>query len=567
MVNAEIKTKAESWMREPYDEKTRRHVSEMMLNEDELVDSFYKDLEFGTGGLRGLLGSGSNRVNIYTIGLANQGFANYLNIACQKEKWAKKVAVSYDVRHGSSQFALETAKTFAANGFEVYIFTGMRPTPLLSFAVRYLNCCGGVMITASHNPKEYNGYKAYGSDGCQLVYPHDERVMEEVRKITSYEMVKKEDGEENIHYVDAEIEDAYMQCLEELKSSAVSEKAKENIKIVYTPLHGTGMTMVPKALKQWGFKNIWAVAEQMWPDGDFPYAASPNPEEKKAMEMAMVLASKVKADIVMATDPDADRIGLGIPDGKGGYILINGNQTAALLTDYLLRRKGVRLDPSKDKYIVKTIVTTEMLKDMAESHGVKCYDVLTGFKYIGEVLKEQEGKSIFIGGGEESYGYLAGDFVRDKDAVMTACIAAEMVAEARERGVSVLGLLDEMYKKYGLYVEALSSLTKKGISGGEEIRKMMEGFRKNPPSEIGNESVVEIRDYLNGYNSLPKADVIQFFTKQGSKVTVRPSGTEPKIKFYFGVKAQWIDGKTRVEQEIILNGRINCFKQSLGLDI
>ncbi len=548
-------------MQAPYDEATREAVERLMRQEDELTEAFYKDLEFGTGGLRGILGVGTNRMNRYTVGMATQGFANYLAAACGREGWRKRVAVAYDVRHGSAEFALETAKIFAANGFEVYIFTGMRPTPLLSFAVRYKQCCGGVMVTASHNPKEYNGYKAYGADGGQLVSPHDKAVIAEVRKITSYDLVKREGGAGLIHYVDAEIEEAYMQALEGLRSPAVSAAARKAVKIVYTPLHGTGMTMVPKALRAWGFEHVCAVPEQMWPDGDFPYAASPNPEEQAAMSAGMALAAELKADVVMATDPDADRIGLGVPDGQGGYRLLNGNQTAALVTDYLLRRAKDKPNP----YVVKTIVTTEMLKDMADAQGVRCYDVLTGFKYIAEVLAEQEGRGFFVGGGEESYGYLAADFVRDKDAVMTACVIAEMVAAAVAEGKSVMQLLEEMYGRYGLYMQALVSLTKKGRSGSEEIQRMMADFRANPPRRLGDETVCEVRDYAQGFQGLPPADVLQFFTEEGGKVTVRPSGTEPKIKFYFEVKAPWQAGKPLSEQEAGLNRRIDALKAALDL--
>lgn len=548
-------------MQAPYDEVTREAVARLMPQEDELTEAFYKDLEFGTGGLRGILGVGTNRMNRYTVGMATQGFANYLSAACGKEGWQKRVAVAYDVRHGSAEFALETAKIFAANGFEVYIFTGMRPTPLLSFAVRYKQCCGGVMVTASHNPKEYNGYKAYGADGGQLVSPHDKAVIAEVRKITSYDLVKREGGDGLIHYVDAEIEEAYMQALEGLRSPEVSARARQAVKIVYTPLHGTGMTMVPKALRAWGFGQVVAVPEQMWPDGDFPYAASPNPEEQAAMSAGMALAAKLQADVVMATDPDADRIGLGVPDGKGGYRLLNGNQTAALVTDYLLRRAKGKPNP----YVVKTIVTTEMLKDMAEAQGVHCYDVLTGFKYIAEVLAEQEGKGFFVGGGEESYGYLAADFVRDKDAVMTACVIADMVASAVADGKSVMQLLEETYSRYGLYAQALVSLTKKGRSGTEEIQRMMADFRANPPKRLGEETVRETRDYAQGFQGLPPSDVLQFYTEEGGKVTVRPSGTEPKIKFYFEVKAPWQVGKPLAEQEAVLNRRIDMLKAALSL--
>ena len=561
-----IRQRAELWTKPPYDEKTRLAVQALLEgNETECADAFYRDLEFGTGGLRGILGVGTNRMNVYVVALATQGFANYLAKQCQEEKLEKRVAVSYDCRNGSSEFALTTAKVFAANGFKVYLFTAMRPTPVLSFAVRHYGCCGGVMVTASHNPKEYNGYKAYGKDGGQLVAPHDKNVMAEVAAIKSLSDVKMQGGEANIVYVDEEADNAYLEKVCALSLDRASVRKQKDLKIVYTPLHGTGMTMVPRALRRWGFENVLCVPAQMVPDGDFSTVASPNPEERAAMMPAIELAKREQAQLVIATDPDADRVGVAIADGKGDFILLNGNQTGSVLVYYLLNRWKAAGRITGKEYVVKTIVTTELIKAMAEKNGVECFDVLTGFKYIAEVIGKLEGKKTFIGGGEESYGYLAGEFVRDKDAVIACCLIAEMAADAACRHESFIDILSRLYSEYGFYHESLVSVTKKGMDGASQIKAMMEGFRTTPPQRIGGEKVVEVRDYKNGYGNLPGSDVLQFFTEAGSKITVRPSGTEPKIKFYFGVKAAWQEGKTLQEQEAQVKERMEGFKRDLGL--
>ncbi|MDE6630000.1 MAG: phospho-sugar mutase [Bacteroidales bacterium] len=561
-----IRQRASVWTKAPYDEKTRKEVSEMLENRpEECTEAFYRDLEFGTGGLRGILGVGTNRMNVYVVALATQGFANYLNKQCTSEGLARKVAVSYDCRNGSSEFALTTARVFAANGFEVYLFTGMRPTPVLSFAVRHYGCCGGVMVTASHNPKEYNGYKAYGKDGGQLVAPHDKNVMQEVAALHSLDEVKMEGGESRIHYIDEELDNTYLDKVSSLSLQPKVIAAQKQMKIVYTPLHGTGMTMVPRALRRWGFENVICVPEQMVPDGDFSTVASPNPEERAAMMPAIELAKREQAQLVIATDPDADRVGVAIADGKGDFILLNGNQTGSVLVYYLLNQWKAAGRIAGKEYVVKTIVTTELIKAMAEKNGVECFDVLTGFKYIAEIIGSLEGKKTFIGGGEESYGYLAGDFVRDKDAVIACCLIAEMAADAACRHESFIDILSRLYSEYGFYNESLVSVTKKGMDGAAQIKAMMEGFRATPPQCIGGEKVVEVRDYKNGYGNLPGSDVLQFFTEAGSKITVRPSGTEPKIKFYFGVKAAWQADKTLQEQEAQVKERVENFKKDLGL--
>ena len=561
-----IRQRAELWTKPPYDEKTRLAAQALLEgNETECADAFYRDLEFGTGGLRGILGVGTNRMNVYVVALATQGFANYLAKQCQEKKLEKRVAVSYDCRNGSSEFALTTAKVFAANGFKVYLFTAMRPTPVLSFAVRHYGCCGGVMVTASHNPKEYNGYKAYGKDGGQLVAPHDKNVMAEVAAIKGLSDVKMQGGEANIVYVDEEADNAYLEKVCALSLDRASVRRQKDLKIVYTPLHGTGMTMVPRALRRWGFENVLCVPEQMGPDGDISTVASPNPEERAAMMPAIELAKREQAQLVIATDPDADRVGVAIADGKGDFILLNGNQTGSVLVYYLLNRWKAAGRITGKEYVVKTIVTTELIKAMAEKNGVECFDVLTGFKYIAEVIGKLEGKKTFIGGGEESYGYLAGEFVRDKDAVIACCLIAEMAADAACRNESFIDILSRLYSEYGFYNESLVSVTKKGMDGAAQIKAMMEGFRTTPPQRIGGEKVVEVRDYKNGYGNLPGSDVLQFFTEAGSKITVRPSGTEPKIKFYFGVKADWQQGKTLQEQEAQVKERVEGFKRDLGL--
>lgn len=561
-----IRKRAEAWTLPPYDEQTREAVRKMIeTSPEQCTDAFYKDLEFGTGGLRGVLGYGTNRMNSYVVALATQGFANYLQKQCAEENLERKVAVSYDCRNGSSEFALTAAKVFAANGFRVYLFTAMRPTPVLSFAVRHFHCCAGVMITASHNPKEYNGYKAYGKDGGQLVAPYDKRVMQEVAALSDFSQVKMQGGEENIVYVDEEVDEAYLKQVQTLSLSPEAIVRQKAMRIVYTPLHGTGMTMVPRALRRWGFENVVCVPSQMVADGNFSTVASPNPEEKVAMQPALELAKRTGAKIVIATDPDADRVGVAIADGKGGHILLNGNQTGSVLVYYLLRKWKESGRLTGKEYIVKTIVTTELLKKMAERNGVECFDVLTGFKYIAEVMGRMEGTRTFIGGGEESYGYLAGEFVRDKDAVIACCLIAEMAADAACRNESFMDILCSLYKEYGFYKESLVSISKKGMSGAEEIRRMMEDFRNCPPASIGGEKVTEVRDYKNGYHGLPSADVLQFFTENGSKITVRPSGTEPKIKFYIGLKLPWDTSKSYQEQDCEASARVETMKRDLGI--
>jgi phosphoglucomutase len=558
---------AETWTRDPYDIETQNEVRRLLAEDPAACeDAFYRTLEFGTGGLRGVLGVGTNRMNEYVVAMATQGFANYLARLCDTECLNRQIVVSYDSRNKSKEFALTTALVFAANGFKAFLFPEMRPTPVLSYAVRHLQCCGGVMITASHNPKQYNGYKAYSADGGQLVAPHDKNVMDEVARVLSFSDVKSISEEDALAKGLLEytlVDEPYLKDVLSLSLSPQAIASQRSMPVVYTPLHGTGGTLVPKALKQWGFENIIPVAEQMIPDGNFSTVKSPNPEEKSAMEMSIALAKKTGAALVLATDPDADRVGIAIPDGKGEYILLNGNQTGAVLVYYLLNKWKELGRIKGNEYVVKTIVTTELIKDIALRSGVKCYDVLTGFKYIGEKIRLLEGSGTFIGGGEESYGYLAGDFVRDKDAVISCCLIAEMAAEAAQRGETFIDILRSLYKEYGFYLEGLLSVTKQGITGLEEIRSIMSGLRAAPPAEIAGSAVTEVRDYLSGVDDLPLSDVLQFFTADGSKITVRPSGTEPKIKFYFGVKAAWQEGLSFDEQQRILSDKIAAIEKDM----
>ncbi len=542
-----ILERAKSWLTDQYDEQTRAAVQQMIDNDpNELTESFYRNLEFGTGGLRGIMGAGTNRMNIYTVAMATQGFANYI----KKMNAGKKelsVAISYDGRNNSPAFANITADVMSANGIKVYIFDCLRPTPELSFAVREMKCDAGVMITASHNPKEYNGYKAYWNDGGQLVSPHDKNVIAEVEKITDLSMVNAKRNDALVTILDEKFDEIYLNKVYGLSLSLDLIKKHDDLKIVYTPIHGTGRRLVPVILKMKGFKNVYCVEEQMIVDGNFPTVKSPNPEEPAAMALAVKKAQEVNADLVMATDPDADRVGIAVKDDKGEFILLNGNQTASIFLYYLLTRWNELGKLTGKEYVVKTIVTTELLFAIADKYNVEKHDVLTGFKYIADKILELEGKKQFIGGGEESYGYLAGDFVRDKDAVIATSMIAEATAWAAEQGKTPYQLLMDIYNEFGLYKEKLVSLTKKGISGTEEIKALMAKFRSTPPTVIGGEKVVEIRDYKvleakdlrNGKTTpinLPKSDVLQFFTESGSKITVRPSGTEPKIKFYFSMK-------------------------------
>ena len=546
-IDPQIIERAKSWLTEQYDEKTRKSVQAMLDNDpNELVESFYRNLEFGTGGLRGIMGAGTNRMNIYTVAMATQGFANYIK-KMHPDKKDLSVAISYDGRNNSPAFANVTADVMSANGIKVYIFDCLRPTPELSFAVREMKCDAGVMVTASHNPKEYNGYKAYWNDGGQLISPHDKNVIAEVEKITDPSMVNFKRNPELITVLDEKFDDIYLNKVYGLSLSLDLIKKHKDMRIVYTPIHGTGRRLVPEILKRKGFENVYCVEEQMVVDGNFHTVKSPNPEEPAAMALAVKKAQEVNADLVMATDPDADRVGIAVKDDKGEFILLNGNQTASLFVYYLLTRWNELGKLTGKEYIVKTIVTTELLFEMAKKYDVDRYDVLTGFKYIADKILELEGKKQFIGGGEESYGYLAGDFVRDKDAVIATSMVAEAAAWAAEQGKTLYQLLMDIYKEFGLYKEKLVSLTKKGISGSEEIKALMTKFRTTPPTVIAGEKVIETRDYklqeakdlATGKVTpitLPKSDVLQFFTESGSKITIRPSGTEPKIKFYFSMK-------------------------------
>ena len=527
---------AESWLGSDFDAHTRERVKYLIDNDrKELEESFYKHLEFGTGGLRGIMGVGTNRMNKYTVGMATQGVANYMKRNF-KEKDKIKVAISYDCRNNSREFAQITANVFAANGFKVYLFDSLRPTPELSYTIRHFKCQGGVMITASHNPKEYNGYKAYWEDGAQITAPHDTNIINEVLKITSPKQVLFTCQKPDIEIIGEETDRSYLKDISTLFLSPDSVRRHNDLKIVYTPLHGTGIKLVPAALEMIGFKNIYKVEEQCVNDGDFPTVKSPNPEESSAMEMAVKLAEEKGADIVMATDPDADRLGIAVRNNENKIVLLNGNQTATLLTYYLLRRWKELGRLSSGSYMVKTIVTTQLLAVMAERFGVKMYNVLTGFKYIAQVVREHEGKGTFIGGGEESYGYNAGEFVRDKDAVVASCLVAECAAWAADEGKSLYTLLQDIYKEFGYYMQALVSVTKQGKSGLEEIQNIMKRYRETPPLELAGSSVTKVIDYNRPEETgLPKSNVLQFFAEDGSVVSVRPSGTEPKIKFYFEV--------------------------------
>ncbi|MCL2167677.1 MAG: phospho-sugar mutase [Lentimicrobiaceae bacterium] len=570
----QIKKKVNTWLSENYDQATKDEVLKLLqTNEKELTDAFYKDLEFGTGGLRGIMGVGTNRMNKYTVGFATQGFANYLKQTFPNKPL--KVAIAFDSRNNSHYFAGITADVFSANGIYCYLFAELRPTPELSFAVRELQCDAGVMITASHNPKEYNGYKAYWNDGAQLIPPHDVNVIDEVTKISSVNEVKWERNQNLVQIIGDEIDTLYLKQVHTLSFSNKNiENAAKNLKIVYTPLHGTGITMVTKAFNIWGFENIHLVEEQSVPNGDFPTVISPNPEEKTAMELALKKAKEIDADLILATDPDADRIAAAVKDSKGEYILLNGNQTLILLTYYLLSQLKINNKLHPTDFIIKTIVSTELIPVMAKDYEVKCYDVLTGFKYIAEIIRENEGKLKYIGGGEESFGYLAGDFVRDKDAISACCLFAEMAAQAVSNNSTLYKELLKIYQKYGYYKEDLLSITKKGKEGLEEIKQMMVNYRNNPPKEINGSKVICIKDYLLQETKdltaiktekidLPTSDVLQFFMEDGSKVSIRPSGTEPKIKYYFAAYTPLTNIEKAEEIDSALAKQISAIKDSL----
>lgn len=569
-----ILEKAKKWTSDAFDAETRNEVQNLIdTNETELTESFYKDLEFGTGGLRGIMGVGSNRINIYTVGMATQGLANYLKNSFEGEI---SVAIAHDSRNNSPLFARKTAEVFAANGIKAYLFSELRPTPQLSFAIRHYGCKGGVVITASHNPKEYNGYKAYWEDGGQLVAPHDKNVIAEVQKIAGPQDVKWNADESLIATVLEDIDNAYIAGLKSLCLSPEAVKNQSDLNIVFTSLHGTGGTMVPRTLKELGFTNVSTVAEQDEANGNFPTVVSPNPEEAAALKMALDKAEAVGADLVMGTDPDADRVGIAVRNANGDLQLLNGNMTGSLLVYYLIQRWSELGKLNGKQFTAKTIVTSALIKKISESQNVPCYDVLTGFKYIAELILKLEGKEQFIGGGEESYGYLSGDIVRDKDAVLSCVLIAEMCAWAKEQGKSLYDVLQDIHTEFGFYLEDLISITKKGMTGAEEIAKMMEDLRSNPPRQLAGSQVLTFRDYKLGRvtnladgsqseTGLPASNVLQFETADGTVVTARPSGTEPKIKFYFSVNSQL---KNKAEYDAVrtaLKGKIEAIQADLGL--
>ncbi len=575
-IDASAKANVATWLNGSYDEETKQAIREMMENNpNELNESFYRNLEFGTGGLRGIMGVGTNRMNKYTVAMATQGLANYVK-KCFPNANPIKAAVSHDSRNHSREFAEITANVLAANGFHVYLFDGMRPTPELSFAVRHFGCQTGVMVTASHNPKEYNGYKAYWDDGCQLVAPHDTNGIDEVLKIQKLEDVKMTGGESNIEIIGENVDSVYLNRIEQNSLHPELIKKHHDLKIVYTPLHGTGITLIPRMLEKLGFTNVNVVKEQATPDGNFPTTPSPNPEEKAAMKMAVELAKQIDADIVFASDPDADRVGVAVKRPDGEWMLLNGNQTMSVLIYYLIKEWKETNRLTGKEFIIKTIVTSELPADIAKKVGVKVYDVLTGFKFIGDKIRQLEGKEVFIGGGEESYGYMIGDFVRDKDAVSACSMIAEIAAWAMEQGKTFYDVLVDIYKEYGFYKEGGLSVVRKGKSGAEEIQQMMKDYRENPPKEIDGEKVVCIKDYklhestdtVTGKKEtidLPSSNVLQYFTDKGNKVTVRPSGTEPKIKFYFGVKG-CLENKSDFDKvNAALDGKIEEIKKSMNL--
>jgi len=577
IIDENIVKRANSWLKGNYDSKTKKEIRDLIANNPKgVTDAFYKNLEFGTGGLRGVMGAGTNRMNKYTIGMATQGLANYLK-KMFSEKELIKVAIAYDSRINNTFFANTTADVLSANGIKVYLFDALRPTPELSFAIRFLGCQAGIVITASHNPPEYNGYKAYWEDGGQLISPHDKNVIDEVNKINNIEDVRFERNDSLIEVIGETIDVEYISRIKSLSLSQEIIRKQNDLKIVYTPIHGTGVKLVPECLKAFGFNNVYNVPEQDISDGNFPTVKSPNPEEPEALSMAMEKAKEVNANLVMATDPDGDRVGIAVKNDKNEFVLLNGNQTATLLLYYLLRKWKENNKLTGNEYIVKTIVTSEILKDMAIKSGVDYFDTLTGFKYIAEIIRLNEGQKQFIGGGEESYGYLVGDFVRDKDAVISCCMIAETAAWAAEQGKTLYELLPDIYQEYGYYKERLISIVRKGKEGAEEIQQMMENYRSNPPKSINDSELIMIKDYLTrkvfdlksdtqSKIELPKSNVLQFFLDDGSKISVRPSGTEPKIKFYFSVKEDFKDTTKFDEMNDFLEKRIDGIITSLGLN-
>ncbi len=571
-----IAQKVEQWLTGNYDQATKDAITAMQLKSgDELADSFYRNLEFGTGGLRGIMGVGTNRINKYTIGMATQGFANYLNKTYPTEKLS--VVVGHDSRNNARFFAETTAQVFAANGIKVYLFEALRPTPELSFAIRTLGAKAGVVCTASHNPKEYNGYKAYWNDGGQLVPPHDKNVITEVEAIQSIDDVKWEGGASNIELIGTSMDDAYTKMLQTLSVYPEVIAKQHDLKIVYTPIHGTGITLVPKALGAFGFTNVHVVEEQSIPDGNFPTVIYPNPEESETMSIGLAKAKALDADILLGTDPDADRVGVGVKNHKGEWVLMNGNQTAVLAFAYMMEARKAKGIAQPNDMVITTIVTTEMINEVAKQNKVNCYNVLTGFKWIAELIKEKEGKENYIIGGEESFGLMIGDQIRDKDAISAVALLCEMAAYEKSKGRSLFDKMIELYIQYGFYYETLISITKKGMNGQQEIANMMEGYRQSPPTSINHVAVVTLLDYEMqvGKNlqtgetwkiNLPKSNVLQFITEEGSKISARPSGTEPKIKFYFSVQTNLKDKASFDTQYQFLQDKIKGIIASMQLN-
>jgi phosphoglucomutase len=579
MMNNELLEKArktaKTWLSQSFDEETREKVSYLLEHDEkELMECFHRNLDFGTGGLREIMGVGTNRMNKYTVGMATQGLCNYLLKQFPSEKVS--VAIAYDNRNNSRYFAETSAGIFTANGIKVYLFDSLRPTPQLSFAIRHFKCKSGVVITASHNPKEYNGYKVYWEDGGQVINPHDKAIVDEVVRITDPSMVKFNRDNRLIEMLDSSFDNLYLKMVGSLSLSQDLVREYHDYKLVYTPIHGTGVHMVPAALRKFGFTNILNVPEQDITDGSFPTVHSPNPEEPAALKMALELAEKEQAELVMATDPDGDRIGVAVRNDQGHFILLNGNQTASLLIYYLLSKMHELKRLRGNEYVVKTIVTTELIPEIASAFRVDCLDVLTGFKYIAAIMKENEGKRTFVAGCEESYGFLAGDFVRDKDAVSACALIAESAVWAKSQGTSIYGLLKELSVKYGLYRESLLSITKKGIEGSQEISAMMDRFRNSPPDSLDGSDVVLVHDYekqksydmishLRHDIHMPKSNVLQYILQDGTKISIRPSGTEPKIKFYFGLREELQHQGSYEDVCQLLDERVERIKNAMGL--
>ena len=575
-MSPETTQKIATWLNGNYDEATKNTIKDLQNSHPtELEESFYKNLEFGTGGLRGIMGVGTNRINKYTIGMATQGFANYLLKTYPNESIS--VAIGHDSRNNARFFAETTAQVFAANGIQVHIFETLRPTPELSFAIRHLGCKAGVVCTASHNPKEYNGYKAYWNDGGQLVPPHDKNVIKEVEAIQSVDDVKWTGGDANIHLMGTSMDDAYIKMVTSLSVYPEVIAAQKDLKIVYTPIHGTGITLVPRVLSEFGFTNVTIVEEQSNPDGNFPTVGYPNPEESETMAIGLAKAKALDADILLGTDPDADRVGIGVKNHKGEWVLMNGNQTAVLAFAYMMEARKAKGIAQPNDMVITTIVTSEMINQVAKQNQVNCYNVLTGFKWIAELIKEKEAKENYIIGGEESFGLMIGDQIRDKDAVSAVALLCEMAAYEKSKGRTLFDKIIDLYVQYGFYYEHLISITKKGMNGQQEIAAMMEGYRKNPPAQINGVKVVSLLDYelqkgtnlLTGETwaiQLPKSNVLQFITEDGSKISARPSGTEPKIKFYFSVNTT-LDHKAAFDEKFNqLEGKIHGIIKSMQLN-